>query len=305
LTPAVKLTRTNNAAIEAPGPISVRCRQIEERDLPRVIALLTEGFRAQRGRDFWVNAMARLAAHDTPDDLPRFGYLLESEGEVVGVILLIFARVEDGDALTLRCNLSSWYVAEKFRPYGPLLISRALKHRQATYCNLTPAPHTLPILEAQGFRRSCEGRYIALPALARSKQDVAIVAMDRDSPGPAGLRERDAKLLRRHAEYGCLCLVCVAAGVATPFVFAPRRKFGFVGVAVLAYCRDMADFVRFAGPLGRFLLRRGYPLVSVDANGALPGLWGKFDRSKPQYFRGPHRPRLGDALFTERTMLGS
>ncbi len=283
----------------------MRCRQIEGRDLPQVITLLTEGFRAQRGRDFWVNAMARLAAHDTSADLPRFGYLLESEGAVVGVILLIFASVEDGGVTFLRCNLSSWYIAEQFRPYGPLLISRALKHRQATYCNLTPAPHTLPILEAQGFRRYCEGRYISVPAIARTKENVDIVALGPVSPVPAGLREADVKLLRSHVEYDCLCLVCTAAGIAHPFVFAPRRKFGILGVAILAYCNDVLDFVRFAGPLGRFLLRRGYPLVSVDANGPLAGLMGRFDASKPQYFRGALQPRLGDASFTERTMFGS
>ena len=51
-----------------------------------------------------------------------------------------------------RCNLSSWYVEPSFRAYAPLLVSQALRHKHVTYLNVSPAPHTLPIIEAQGFR---------------------------------------------------------------------------------------------------------------------------------------------------------
>jgi hypothetical protein len=74
---------------------------------------------------------------------------------------------------------------------------------------------------------------------------------------------------------------------------------------ILAYCRDVPEFVRFAGPLGRFLLARGYPLVSIDADAAIPGLIGYHDAMKPKYYRGAHKPRLGDTSYTERTMFGS
>jgi hypothetical protein len=60
------------------------------------------------------------------------------------------------------------------------------------------------------------------------------------------------------------------------------------------YCRDIADFVRFAAPLGRFLAPRGGLIVMIDANDPVPGLVGKFFRDKmPKYFRGQRGPRLG------------
>jgi hypothetical protein len=32
---------------------------------------------------------------------------------------------------------------------------------------------------------------------------------------------------------------------------------------------------------------------------------GWYSPERPKYFRGPHRPRLGDLAYTERTMFGS
>ena len=40
--------------------------------------------------------------------------------------------------------------------------------------------------------------------------------------------------------------------------------------AQLIYCRDLADFSRFAGPIGRYLARRGVPIAIIDSNGRFP-----------------------------------
>jgi hypothetical protein len=73
----------------------------------------------------------------------------------------------------------------------------------------------------------------------------------------------------------------------------------------LIYARDIDEFVRVAGPVGRFLAARGGPLVIMDANGPVPGLLGKyFCLKQPKYFKGPHRPSLGDLVHTEVAMFG-
>ncbi len=286
------------------GGKSLVCRQIEEQDLDAIVTLLTQGFKEQRNREFWIQALARLARHDTPPGLPRFGYILQAEGSIVGVILLIFTLLRTGSVPFVRCNLSSWYVEEPFRLYAPLLISRALRHGEATYFNLTAVPHTFPILHAQGFHRYCEGRFLAIPALSRGPAGATVEAFaagsDRD-----GLSDAEVKILETHAEYGCVSVVCRHAGQAVPLVFAPRRKLGIGGMALLAYCRDVADFVRFAGPVGRFLFQRGLFAVAVDSDGPIDGLIGRFAANKPKFFRGPERPRPGDMVYSERTMFGS
>jgi hypothetical protein len=62
---------------------------------------------------------------------------------------------------------------------------------------------------------------------------------------------------------------------------------GFLPCVQLVYCRDIEEFKRFAGPIGRFLALRGRPMIIVDSNGPISGLLGKyFDGISPKYFKG-------------------
>ncbi len=266
--------------------------------------MLTRGFGPARSRQFWVNALARLAEHPALPGLPRHGYMLESGQVPVGVILLIFTAIDDGGGPRIQCNVSSWYVEPEFRMFGTMLISHALKHKHVTYFNVTPAPHTLAILQAQSYRQFCRGRVVAAPAMSLGGRGVRVEAVAAGVAAARNLPEFEASLLQSHAGYGCISLICHVGGESYPFVFAPRRKFGVVAFAFLIYCRALDSFVRFSGPLGRFLLRHGLPLVILDANGPVRGLVGRYYNANPKYFRGPRQPRLGDLSYSERAMFG-
>jgi hypothetical protein len=98
---------------------------------------------------------------------------------------------------------------------------------------------------------------------------------------------------------------CTTPARAFPFVFRPRIVKGCIPCAQLIYCGEVADVVRFAPPIGRFLARRGLPFVILDANGPIEGLLGRYlDGTMPKFFRGPVRPRLGDLADTETAMFG-
>ena len=283
---------------------AIRCRQIDESDVPAVAELLRRGF-SNRKRHFWHRALNDLTRREPPPGLPKYGYLLETDGVLVGAILMICSAVRAGDRLVPRCNLSSWYVEPPFRTYAPLLVSQALRRKEVTYLNVTAAPHTWPIIEAQGFSRYSEGIFICLPALNRMSGGDRIEVVDARRQPAAGGDPSEQEMLRQHAEHGCISLWCASAGRAYPFVFRPRMVKGFVPCAQLIYCRDIADFVRCAGALGRYLALRGRPVVVVDANGTIAGLVGVYRRgSRPKYFKGPQRPRLGDLAYTEYAILG-
>ena len=281
---------------------TIRCRQIADADLPGLAELLKRGFGTRRSLRFWHRALARLKARTTPADTPRYGYVLESDGRLVGAILLIFAATPGDGAI--RANVSSWYVDPAFRSYAPLLVSQALKRKDVTYLNISAVRHTWPILDAQGYHRYSNGIFVALAALQRAGADRARLLAGAARPdAPFEPFERD--LLRQHAAYGCLSLWCETPGRALPFVFRPRRVKSVIPCAQLVYCRDVADFVRFAGQIGRFLAWRGRPLVVIDANGPIAGLHGRyFDNTMPKYYRGPARPRLGDLADTEAALFG-
>ena len=280
----------------------VCCREITAADVDKVIDLLTEGFRAWRDRVFWMSALARLSKHPTPAGFPKYGYMLENEGVPVGVLLLIFVSIKHGGEERVRCNVSSWYVKTNFRLYGSLLALRAQRHKQATYFNLTPAPWTLNILEAQGYKQYCKGAFIALPLLSSKSEPVTIERVVDGLSPDEHLSAVEIDLMVQHAAYGCLSLVCNTSHGRQPFVFALLHRFRIFKYAVLMYSRNLDAFIHLANSLGRFLVKYGVSIVVLNANGPVEGLIGVYSGKYPKYFKGEHLPDLADLAFSERAM---
>ena len=248
-----------------------------------------------------------MAAHPTPDGFPRFGYILEHAGSIVGVILAIFSVVkEEASTPSIRCSVSSWYVEPEFRNYAGLLVSKVFAHKSVTFMNVTAAPPTWPILAAQGYTQYSEGIFLSVPILHYpfARLHTTIVSAEQDPPAPFAPFERD--IVRDHAASGCVSFWCVTAERAYPFVFRLRSAKRIPVFAQLIYCASIDVFVRFAGPIGAYLIRRGRPFVVIDADGPISGLAGRFFPGKePKFYRGPRRPRLGDLAYTESGLFGA
>jgi len=124
----------------------------------------------------------------------------------------------------------------------------------------------------------------------------------------AGLPDADLEMLKRHAAYGCLTVVCRTADATLPFIFfSLRKRRGIIPLPVmqLGYCRSIADYIACAGAIGRYLLLRGKPIIAVDASGGLAGLPGIYSEARGRkYYKGPHQPRLGDLADTELAIYG-
>ncbi len=287
--------------------VKPRFREIQDSDLDAIGDLLTRGF-VHRSRDYWMRGLHRQGTRSLSPDVPRYGYMLEHQGAPVGCLLLIYSsKIIDGEAATC-CNVSSWYVDPEFRNYAALFASMTQKRKDVTYSNVTPAVTTWPILDAQGFVPYCRGLYFSVPTLSRGGRGVVVEAVTQDTAFIAGLPDADLALLKRHAEYGCLSLVCRTADGALPFIFFSLRKRGGMiplPAMQLGYCRSIDDYVRCAGAIGRHLLRRGKPIVTIDANGAMAGLPGVYTEMRGRkYFKGPQQPRLGDLADTELAIYG-
>jgi hypothetical protein len=284
----------------------IRCREIATADLGAVADFLTHGFPG-RSRNYWMDGLQRQSERQAPAGLPRFGYMLDHEGVPVGVLLLIYTASNHGGEVSIRCNISSWYVEPAFRSYAPMLTKIAQRHEHVTYLNISPAHWTWRTIESQGFRTYCAGLFFSIPALSRPRSGLRIEVVGRDAQATAGLSEADAALLARHATYGCLSLVCRAAdGRVFPFVLQPMRiRRTPLPAMQMIYCRDVADYVACAGVIGRFLLRRGRVSLALDANGHVKGLAGFYrEPLGRKYFKGPQRPRLADLSDTELVIYG-
>jgi len=269
---------------------------------------LTRGF-VGRSRDYWMQGLRRQAVREVPNGYPRFGYMLDHDGAVAGVLLLLYTARNDGGVPTIQCNLSSWYVDPAFRNYAPLLTKIAQRHKEVTYLNISPATWTWPIIEAQGFSSYCSGLFFSIPVLSRVAPGMAVETITPGTKAVDGLSVSEVELLTRHARYGCLSLVCRApGGEPLPFILSPMRiRRGLIAPPAmqLIYCRDIAEFTACAGSIGRVLLRHGKVSVILDANGPVAGLTGIFSRARGRkYFKGPHRPRLADLTDTELVLYG-
>ena len=294
-----------NGAVAMTDRPKIRCRQIGPEDLSAVVELLGRGFPA-RSHAYWERGLARHGERRLPPDLPRFGYLLENADRPVGVLLVLATAESIGGKLVTRCNLSSWYVEPEFRSFASQLMSVAVRHRHVTYVNISASEHTWPIIEAFGFAPYCDGRFTAFPLLGRAARGVRVIEIASGDDPDSWRQLPEYELLRAHAGYGWLSLVCSAPDGDHPFIFQPFRRWHerLPGMRLI-YCRDLGDFARFARPLGRRLLRHGMPWVAVDANAPIPGLPGFFQkRGDRQYFRGPDQPRLGDLAYTEAALFG-
>src|SRR5581483_5345863 len=104
---------------QASTPPKVRCRQIQDEDLSAVASLLTQGFPA-RTRKYWTTGLEALRRRASPEGCPRYGYLLDADGSVVGALILIFS---ERPGRRIRCNVSSWFVAPDYRAYAAALVS--------------------------------------------------------------------------------------------------------------------------------------------------------------------------------------
>lgn len=263
-------------------------------------ALLSRGFR-MRSKEYWLRGLQRQAQRPRPANYPTYGYLLESAGNVVGAILLFFSEVKTESGTAVRCNLSSWYVEPAFRSFGSMLVTSVIRDKSVTYFNVSPAPHTWAAVEAQGFSAYCRGEAYLLPWLKAPVDSTRVRKLsdnDRDMT--------DYDLLSQHIDFGCVSLVVESGAERLPFVFQHQRIKRLIPSFRLVYCRDMAQFTRFAGNIGRHLLRHGMPLVVADANAAVAGIPGLYTEKRGRkYARGPNVPKLGDLAFTESVFFNS
>jgi hypothetical protein len=287
--------------------VKPRFREILDSDLDAIGDLLTRGFQ-HRSRDYWMRGLHYQGTRPLPPGAPRYGYLLENQGAPVGCLLMIYSsKIIDGETAT-RCNVSSWYVDPAFRNYAALFASMTQKRKDITYFNVTPAMATWPILEAQGFVPYCRGLYFSMPVLSRGGRGMTVETITPKTLSVAGLPAADLEMLKRHAAYGCLSLVCRTAETALPFIFfSLRKRRGIIPLPAvqLGYCPSIADYIGCAGAIGRYLLRRGKPIIIVDATGPLAGLPGLYSEARGRkYYKGPHRARLGDLADTELAIYG-
>ena len=281
----------------------VRCRLITGDDIAALIELLCKGF-SGRARTVWDDGFARMAARQIPEGAPRYGYCLDAGGRLAGAILLIAStRIVEG-VPNVFTNVASWYVDEHYRAYAQLLVSVALRNKQMTYTNVSPAPHTWPIVENQGYTRYCRGLFFTFGLLTPPAAGTRIVDFNCQRHADVS----DFALLQRHREMGCTVAVAETPHTTMGFVF---RRYSIRGgrfpmPAMFAiHAPHVGEIKRLAGNLSRYFLRYAAPVIVFDADCPVDGLKGFYTQARGRkYFKGPHKPNHCQLADSEYAIFG-
>jgi hypothetical protein len=274
-------------------------REIAEEDLPAVVALLAEGFPSRRSV-YWRRGFENMRALPALPGYPRYGYLLEEDGAVQGLILLLSTRNADGIP---RANLTAWYVRAAYRSKAVFLYKLAIRQNGGLHLNLSPSAHVLPIVERFGFKPYTGG--VCLLDARAALRPARGWRLTRYEPGRGcGLSAAAEELAARHHDYGCTVLI-LHSGAAAPELIIYRVKW----IKGLIPCAQMllgapGQVLSAAGPLMRHLLGRAIPLALVDISEDTESAGARrYPGRNVRYVKGP-APAVGDMTDSELALFG-
>lgn len=284
------------------NPTGMRCREIDAADFAPVATFLADHLGYPKS--YFLGLLDVLRKHDTPLGYPKYGYILEKSEQIIGSIVLIYSNIETTNGIKVRCQPTCWCSDPKYSAYSTLLSKVAMKRNEdVSYINISVRRSAQAVIEAEGFVKYSSGQFVLAPLI----QNPFWWRRSRIIPfgeKPSGRYEQyEYQLCAKHYEYGCICFWCVAEGRAHPFVFRKRNLKGFLPAVQMIYCSNQRIFNMFAFSFGLHLARMNIFFVSLDANGAVEGLIGKYiDGIEQRYYRGA-KPSLGDLAFTQKAMM--
>lgn len=283
----------------------MKIRLITKDDLNAVLLLLCEGF-PRRNHAYWAKALQHLDQRPEVAGYPKYGFLIEDQGAVQGVMLILTADLGPGFAGGLRSNLSSWYVRAPWRKFATFMLRAGLKAQGGCYTDLSPAPQVVQINAALGFAPYTGGSILldARSAVTGGGGDVTFWDGKTDAGLAAKLAPGLAAVARRHIGYGCTAML-LATQEGTHLALYRIKRLKKVLPAARFVFGDPALLVASAGPLMRALLMRGVPLAQIDAPVGLQPRAGRLMPSRDlRYATGGTPPLAGDLLETEIAVFG-
>jgi hypothetical protein len=278
----------------------VKIRQLEDRDQISTADLLLEGFK-RRNRDYWLHSWQYLQSQDVPEGQPRFGWAMEHDDKIVGVILNLWRPPSYAIGGKQVANLSSWYVKADYRSFAGMLLARASHDPEVIYLNVSPAPVTIPICEAIGFRPYSKGQNVSLPLLAKHQKGARVFQYGAETDV---LTYTQRSLVELHLKQKCIGYVAEVNGRQSPLLLYRRKVGGYLPALQLIYVESEDTLRLVFNALGRALLKFGV-FVIADAEAKFEFAPGTFYPDKgSRYYRGREAPHVGDLSFTEITAFG-
>jgi hypothetical protein len=274
---------------------------IDDRNLGQALQILSQG----GGREFWRRGLERARNSVSPGTGWPLGYLLRQDDQLAGIILTFASRrpAWHGTA-PIVVNLSSWYVAPRWRGAALFMLMQLLLGSKHTFTDLTPSKDVVRICRSLKFTEWNEGLLLTTwpQTLALPRQRPrSIVVPFREVPKDA-LDEPSSLLLEDHERLGCLAAALWNGEGWQPLIFLSGRLLR-VPCGYLIYATSRREILPHLRAIAAFLLSRGLPLLCMDADKAECPTGTIFLRQRRKFFKGPMPRDRIDYAYSELVYL--
>lgn len=281
----------------------VELARVTTDDLPRVGEFLSTHLDDTLTPGQWAQALRPTWTTSHPDH----GFLLESDGLVVGVYAAFYSETGGPDRDRPVCNLAAWCVLDEFRRHSLRLVRAMVAQRDRELTDLSPSGTVVPLNERLGFRRlDTSGALVAnLPLPARRRVRLVTGRPDIE----ALLTGSDLAAYRDHADSAAARhVVAVVDGKPCWVVFRAVRRKGLRLFASVLHVSDRELFRSAAPAVYRHvLLAHRLPFTLLQNRVGGPGPWHSVPVSaqRPTMYlsRSGQPPESVSYLYSELTQV--
>lgn len=278
---------------------SVKVRGIEHADVADVAAFLHRNLNARVAESSWASLM-------TPPwttQATNRGFLMMSDGEIVGAYVAVHADREVEGTTVSVCNLAAFCVLPEFRTHSLRLMRAMLAQKGVVFTDLSPSGAVPAMNERLGFRYLDRATRLVLN-VPGSGGSVSVT--DAPDELERTLVGADLTLYRDHREASAArhLLVRAAGGYAYLAYRRDRRKRLPLFMTPLYAGGDREILQRSWPAVATHLLARGMPFTLAESHilGFVPGGIGRdLKNPRPRMFKGDPAP--SDYLYSELALL--
>ncbi len=274
-------------------------RPIEkEEDWQAATNILIRGFQ-ERPPSFWIDGLNRIRSIEATGITRQIGYLLQNDGEDIGVILTLRTHRKDDQGGTRELvNLAGWYVDERFRWYAPRMLSQLVSDEDVVFTDLTSIPAVRQMLPAMHFKQWNQGLLFSSFLLTLWNWRKGLKVMSLDELPQGSLSDADRNLLEDHEKLGCIACVLKDGETFHPLVFLRQVRWK-IPVARVIYAPSVSVVIKNLSNVLLYLIKHNIFFIALECN--KPNFLNQFflPNKSIKYYKGDVDPDMIDFAYSE------
>ena len=239
--------------------MTVEVRPITDPDTEAAATFLHERLNQRVSASEWLRAIRVPWSVDAPNH----GFMLLTDGAVVGVYLAFYSQRLIAGRAERFCNLGAWCVRPEYRFHSARLLKALLAQDGYHFTDLSPSGNVVPLNSRLKFRFLDTATALVpnlpwptWPGRCRISADRAVI--EKSLSGP------ELDVFRDHARAGAAHHLLLRIGDESCYVIYRRdRRKRLPLFASILHVSDPSVFRRCTGALARYLLLRSGVLVTL------------------------------------------